>query len=116
MNCKPIVPPDPLIGSGAIDLDNGGGADIASVTVQSVRLLVGGDAEVAQFDIAPSDLGSVDAGAYESVNWNKTMDSLMPANGCETLECGAFYTLEVVVDADGQYAVATEDVVVECAF
>jgi hypothetical protein len=114
MNCKPIVPPDPLVASGWIDLDNGGG-DVAAVTVTSARLLSGG-VEAASFELTPSDLGPVDAGAYESVPWDKTMNSLMPAMGCDTLDCGAEYSFEVVLDVDGAAAIATEDIVVECAF
>ena len=114
MNCQPIVPPDPLVASGWIDLDNGGG-DVAAVTVTSARLLSGG-VEAASFELTPSDLGPVDAGAYESVPWDKTMNSLMPAEGCDTLDCGAEYSFEVVLDVDGAVAIATEDIVVECAF
>jgi hypothetical protein len=114
MNCKPIVPPDPLVASGWIDLDNAG-ADVAAVTVTSARLLSGG-VEAASFELTPSDLGPVDAGAYESVPWDKTMNSLMPAEGCDTLDCGAEYSFEVVLDVDGAVAIATEDIVVECAF
>lgn len=114
MNCKPIVPPDPLVASGWIDLDNSGGA-VAAVTVTSARLLSGG-VEAASFELTPSDLGPVGAGAYESVPWDKAMNSLMPAAGCDTLDCGAEYSFEVVLDVDGEVAVATEDIVVECAF
>lgn len=114
MNCKPIVPPDPLVASGWIDLDNSGAA-VDAVTVTSARLLSGG-VEAASFELTPSDLGPVGAGAYESVPWDKAMNSLMPAAGCDTLDCGAAYSFEVVLDVDGAVAVAIEDIVVECAF
>lgn len=114
MNCKPIVPADPLFLMGSLSLDNQGAA-ITSADVTSVRLLANG-ADAATIAISPGAFGPLDAGESTSVPFQKVADSLMPASGCDGLSCGAEYDLEVTLDVDGAVAVGSAAVIVECAF
>lgn len=114
-DCMPIVPFDPVGASFTLALTNPGDGP-ASATVSSATFLDVGGMPVATIDVVPDAFGPIDAGDSVMTIVNKVADSMMPANGCETLQCGGSYTLELVLDVDGMEVIASDTTQVGCVF
>lgn len=113
-DCMPIVAPDPLNLSVTLEFDNPG-EGIGTADVTSARLL-DGDTEVVSFDVAPASFGPFDPGDMTTSATMKVDGSAMPQNGCDTVECGGEYDLEIVFDVEGTEVIGTTSVTVQCAF
>lgn len=114
-DCMPIVPFDPVNASFTLALTNTGDGP-ATATVSSATFLSAGGAPVATIGVSPGAFGPIDAGDSTSTVAAKTPDSLMPAGGCATLQCGQRYTLELVLDVDGAEVIASDTATVGCVF
>lgn len=114
-DCMPIVPPDPAGASFMLELTNTGDAP-ATATVTSAVFVDAGGMQAATLDVMPDAFGPVAAGDSTQIMVSKVVGSLAPANGCETLQCGQSYTLELVLDVDGVEVIASDTADVGCAF
>jgi hypothetical protein len=79
-------------------------------------LLGGGGVLVATFDVLPDTFGPIAAGDEGTFGFTKVAGSLDPQNGCGVAACIGIYDVEIVFDVDGEQAVATGQVTVECVF
>lgn len=114
-DCMPIVAPDPVNATFQLALTNTGDA-AASATVSSAAFLDAGGAQAATLEITPAAFGPIAPGDSMLTMAGKVPNSLVPANGCETLQCGQSYTLELVLDVDGVEVIAADAAVVGCVF
>jgi hypothetical protein len=114
-DCMPIVPFDPVDASFTLELTNPGDGP-ASATITSATFLDVGGVLAATIDVVPDAFGPIDGGDSVMMIVSKVADSMMPANGCETLQCGSSYTLELVLDVDGVEVIASETAQVGCVF
>jgi hypothetical protein len=114
-DCMPIVPFDPVDASFTLELTNPGDGP-ASATVTSATFLDVGGMLAATIDVVPDAFGPIDGGDSVMTIVSKVADSMMPANGCETLQCGGSYTLELVLDVDGVEVIASDTTQVGCVF
>ena len=114
-DCMPIVPPDPVNASFILELVNTGDVP-ASATVTSALFVDLGGMPVAAIDVVPAAYGPIPVGGSSMTGVNKVGGSLLPANACETLECGASYTFELTLDVDGTEVIASESLVMGCVF
>jgi hypothetical protein len=112
MSCKPVVPPDPLFVSVTLFFDNPG-EGIGTADVTAARLSSGGVEEVS-FDLMPASFGPFDPGDMTTADAMKVDGSAMPQEGCETVQCGGDYDLEIVFDVEGTEIVGTATVTVMC--
>jgi hypothetical protein len=113
-DCMPIVPPDPLNLSVTLEFDNPG-LGIGTADVTAARLSSGG-VEVISFDVSPASFGPFDPDDMTISATTKVDGSASPQNGCETVECGGEYDLEIVFDVEGTEVIGTTTVTVECVF
>lgn len=114
-DCMPIVPPDPVGASATLALTNLGDAS-ASATVTSATFLDAGGSQVATLDVSPGAFGPIPAGGSDMAAVSKVPGSLLPAAGCEVLQCDQSYALELVLDVDGVEVVASDAAIVGCVF
>jgi hypothetical protein len=84
--------------------------------VVSATFTDAGGTDVATIEVTPASFGPIAAGETESFNVSKTAGSLEPANGCETLECNATYTLTLVLDVGGTEVTAEASAAMDCVF
>ncbi len=113
-DCMPIVAPDPLNLSVTLEFDNPG-EGIGTADVTAARLSSGGE-EVVSFDVAPASFGPFDPDDMTTSATMKVDGSASPQNGCDTVECGGDYDLEIVFDVEGTEVIGTTSVTVQCAF
>jgi hypothetical protein len=114
-DCMPIVPADPVGANALLELTNLGDGPVA-VTVTSAAFRDVGGMQVATLGVVPAAFGPIAVGAVEVAAVAKVGDSLVPAAGCGVLQCGALYTLELVLDADGTEVIASDAAPVDCVF
>jgi hypothetical protein len=114
MDCMPEVAPDPLNLSVTMFFDNPGDG-IGTADVTEARLSSGG-VEAVSFDLTPASFGPFDPNDMTNGDATKVDGSATPQNGCDTVECGGDYDLEIVFDVDGTEVFATTTVTVVCAF
>jgi hypothetical protein len=114
MDCMPIVAPDPLNLSVTMLFDNPGDG-IGPANVTEARLSSGG-VEAVSFELVPASFGPFDPNDMTTADAMKVEGSADPQEGCDTLQCGADYDLEIVFDVDGTEVLATTMVTVQCAF
>ncbi|MCA9706591.1 MAG: hypothetical protein KDK70_12130 [Myxococcales bacterium] len=114
-DCMPIVLPDPVDVMLVLELNNVGDAP-ASATFVSATFVNAGGMDVGTVGLAPMVLGPVPAGESSEIAMNKVGNTLMPALGCGVVQCGQTYTLELVLDVDGQEVTASDSAMVECVF
>lgn len=114
-DCMPIVPFDPVGASFTLELTNSGDGP-ASATVTSATFFDAGGMQAATIDVMPAAFGPIDGGDSSTFAVNKVANSMMPANGCETLQCNQSYTLELVLDVDGVEVTASDTAQVGCVF
>ena len=114
-DCMPIVAPDPVGAMLMLALGNPGDEE-QSATVTSATLYDGGGVEVATIEVTPADFGPVAPGDSIMVAVTKVPDSLMPASGCEVLECNGSHVLELALDVGGEEVLAEATAMVDCVF
>lgn len=114
MDCMPEVAPDPLNVSVTMFFDNPGDG-IGTADVTDARLSSGGAVAVS-FDLSPASFGPFDPNDLTNADATKVAGSAVPQNGCDTVQCGGDYDLEIVFDVDGTEVFATTTVTVQCAF
>ena len=106
-NCMPIVAEDPVHAFGSITVSNFFDAD-ASASVVEARFVDAGGDTVITFEIDPSDTGVVPGGSETLLEFTKVAGSSEPQSFCETLTCGAMYSVEIVFsDGVGEDEVST---------
>lgn len=114
-DCMPIVSPDPVGVSFALDLDNLGTSEVTLDVVSATFSDAGGD--VGTIELTPSSFGAIEDGETLSMMVSKTANSLMPANGCGVVMCNQQYTLTVdFVADDGTEISADASAQVDCVF
>lgn len=114
-DCMPIVSPDPVGVSFALDLENLGTSEVTLDVVSATFSDAGGD--VGTIELTPSSFGPIEDGETLSMMVSKTINSLMPANGCGVVMCNQQYTLTVdFVADDGTEISADASGQVDCVF
>ena len=79
-----------------------------------MRVLDDSQKQLATFGFTPATIPSVDSDEVLFLDMLKTDDSMMPANGCETLPCGDVVTLAVDATVNGVAHTIETTVFVSC--
>ena len=121
INCQPMVPPDPVIGSFTALYDNTNGATPALATVTNASITMthpNTQTLVWSFSVNPTISGNVPAGVSQSQAHQKVSNSGTGiGTGAPCNYCNGTWVLNVTWDIGGQ---ATSDTLslngVQCAF
>jgi len=102
-NCQPPVANDPVVLLGTLTLSNGTSASIGPGAVSLGAFLEQGTVRkvVATFNLDNNGIPAIAPGASAVVPLTKTAGSLSKPDGCNTLQCGKAYVVELAVAGTG---------------
>jgi hypothetical protein len=100
-DCMPVVAPDPVQVSGTITLANNGATPVGPISGSTGAFLSAGGVQLASFQITPVNLGSIAPGGTVSSAFDKVVNSLMPAAGCNTIACSSMVRTIIFYDGPG---------------
>ena len=98
-NCQPAVPLDPVRLSADIAFSNPSAGFLGPITVSSGVIEDAMGKALASFDVGAVSTRMLGPGTFENISVTKSMGSLAPANGCNTIPCGS--TIRVGFDYTG---------------
>jgi hypothetical protein len=98
-DCQPVVQPDPVQMKGTISVQNNMKTAVGPIAMADGAFLDPNKSPVAAFKIRPVSIPTLDPGQSGQVDIEKLVPTMVPAQGCSTLQCGGKYIVQVTLTA-----------------
>jgi hypothetical protein len=115
-DCMPIAAADPVQMRGRITVKNNTGAAAGPIAMADGAFLTANQTPVATFKVTPVQIAVLAPAATGTVDIEKIQPSMVPADGCSTLQCGTKFVVEVTLTGPGvNYGARTVPINIGCA-
>jgi hypothetical protein len=116
-NCMPIAAPDPVQMRGRITVKNNTGAAAGPIDIADGAFFAANQTQIATFKVKPVTIAVMAPGDTGTADIEKVQPSMVPADACNTLQCGGKFMVQVTLTGPGvNYGARTSPITIGCAF